>query len=127
MCCERTKRYTWKATDWKVSENIVKKAQELAAGFNSFSKTDRPISFTDVQVLKVVKQADPNATPKLDEHVIVENYIYGDLYNYGFISDEAIKTASSMPAFMHWSWIHTQGQIMIADLQGVRKKKIVTA
>lgn len=123
---ERKDTYTWKATDWKVSENIVKKAQELAAGFNSFSKTDRPISFTDVQVLKVVKQPDPNATPKLDEHVIVENYIYGDFKkwcnNYGFISDEAIKTAFSMPAFMHWSWVHTQGQIMIADLQGVRKE-----
>ena len=123
---ERKDTYTWKGTDWKVSENIVKKAQELAAGFNSFSKTDRPISFTDVQVIKVVMQRDPNATPKLDEHVIVENYIYGDFKkwcnNYGFISDEAIKTASSMPAFMHWSWVHTQGQLMIADLQGVRKE-----
>ncbi len=25
-----------------------------------------------------------------------------------------------MPAFMHWSWAHTGGQKMIADLQGVR-------
>ena len=29
-------------------------------------------------MIKVVKQPDPNATPKLDEHVIVENYLYGD-------------------------------------------------
>ena len=28
------------------------------------------------KVLKVVKQTDPNATPKLDEHVTVENYLY---------------------------------------------------
>ena len=123
---ERKDTYTWKATDWKVSEDIVKKAKELAVGFNSFSKTNRPISFTDVQVIKVVKQRDPNATPKLDEHVVVENYLYGDFKkwcnNYGFISDEAVKTAASLPAFMHWSWVHTQGQLMIANLQGVRRE-----
>ncbi len=25
-----------------------------------------------------------------------------------------------MPAFTHWSWLHTRGDLMITDLQGVR-------
>ena len=40
--------------------------------------------------------------------------------NYGFISDEAKTKAITMPAFMHWSWVHTGGEMMVANLQGVR-------
>ena len=115
--------YTWNASDWDTTVKIHKKAAELAQGFNSFSRTNFPIRFTEVDVFEVISQgADPNSTPKLGESVIVEDYIEGDFKkwcnNYGFISAES----KSLPAFMHWSWVHTGGELMVADLQGVWKQ-----
>ena len=116
---EQRDSYTWKATDWDMSLEIQKEAQTLAVGFNSFAKTDRPIRLTDVVVHKVTKSA---GRPKLNEYVVVEDYIPGEykkwINNYGYISDEG----KSMSAFAHWSWIHTKGEKMIADLQGVRER-----
>ena len=58
--------------------------------------------------------------PKLYEFVCVEDYIPGEFTkwcnNYGYIS----PSSELMPAFMHWSWVNSGGQQMIADLQGVR-------
>ena len=109
--------YTWKPTDWNMTLDIQREAQKLAEGFNQFSSTDHPIHFTDVVVHKVTKSV---GRPKLNEYVVVEDFIPGTykkwVNNYGDISDES----KSMPAFAHWSWVHTKGEIMIADLQGVR-------
>ena len=114
--------YTWDAADWDVTLTIHKKASELARGFNSFSRTIYPIRFTEITVHKIIRSA-PNSRPKLGESVIVEEYIAGEFKkwcsNYGFISTES--HAQSMPAFMHWSWVHTRGELMVADLQGALK------
>ena len=78
-----------------------------------------------MNVLRVTNKENYNTTPALGEWVVVEDYIEGSFKkwcnNYGFISDEAESLAKSLPAFMHWSWYHTNGQMMIADLQGVKK------
>ncbi len=116
---ELKESYTWKATDWDSTKEIHEESQKLAGGFNKYSRTNYPIKFTDIDVQQVTKQA-PNATPKLNEYVIVEDYIPGQfkkwVNNYGYVSDEVL----SMPAFAHWSWWYTNGEKMIADLQGVR-------
>ena len=117
---EQKDSYTWKATDWGTTVSIQKKAQGFAKGFNDHAKTTRPIQFTDVEILKVTERSNPYTRPKLNEYVTCEDYIPGQykkwISNYGYISDES----KSLPAFAHWSWIHTEGDIMIADLQGVR-------
>ena len=119
---ELKESYTWKATDWDSTKEIHEESQKLAEGFNKYSRTNYPIKFTDIDVQQVTSQAR-NATPKLNEYVIVEDYIPGQFKkwcnNYGYISDE-VSFAKSMPAFAHWSWWHTDGEKMIADLQGVR-------
>ena len=113
--------YTWKPSDWDTTIKVHTTASELARGFNSFSGTDHPVCFTEVDVLKIYSSDDPNSRPKLGEYVIVEDYIEGQYKkwcnNYGFLSRESL----SMPAFMHWSWVQTKGEMMVADLQGVRK------
>ena len=118
---EKKDSYTWEASDWDTTLKVHTKATELAGGFNSFSGTDHPIRFTEVDVLKVTSRCDPTTRPKLGEYVITEDYIEGQYKkwcnNYGFLSRESL----SMPAFMHWSWVHTKGELMVADLQGVRK------
>ena len=113
--------YTWEATDWDTTLQVTEKAKELASAFNTNVGTTRPITYTDVHVMKVVSRSDPNATPKLNEYVTCEDYIEGSFEkwcnNYGYID----PTYASMPGFMHWTWWYTDGELMIADLQGVRK------
>ena len=117
---EKKDTYTWNPTDWDTSVKIQKKAQELAGSFN---RSSYQISFAEVDVLPVLKNDSPSG-PRRGEHVLVEDFIPGNFKkwcsNYGFISDEAKTTAITMPAFMHWSWVHTGGEMMVADLQGVR-------
>ena len=107
--------FVWKPSGWDETLKINERAKELAAGFNHEVHTNKPISFTDVYVLKVV--SGPHARPK---YVTCEDFIPGQFNkwcnNYGFISTES----SSLPAFMHWSWYHTGGEEMVTDLQGVR-------
>ncbi len=119
---EHKENYIWESSDWDTTLEIQREAQRLAKEFNKYSKTNYPISFTDVNVQKVI-QSQPNSTPKLNEYVIVEDYVPGEfkkwLNNYGYVSDE-VSFAIAMPAFAHWSWWYTNGEKMIADLQGVR-------
>ena len=120
---ERKDVYTMRTTDWDTAVKIQGEAAELAASFNDSLDLNRPISFTEVNVLKVV-ESNSQQGPRLNEYVIVEDFISGNFKkwcnNYGFISQEARSTAITMPAFMHWSWVHTGGEMMVADLQGVR-------
>ena len=117
--------YTWDPRDWDTTVLIQKEAQKMATEFNAFSNTNYPISFTEIDVMTVVTTNDPQATPRLGESVVVEDYIEGTFKkwcsNNGYISQEAETTAISMPAFMHWSWWYNYGQVMIADLQGVKQ------
>ena len=114
--------YTWKPTDWDEIVKITEKARELANAFNSRTGTSHPMRYTDVHVMKVYEKADPSTTPKLNEYVTCEDYIAGEYNkwcnNYGYIDDSSL----SLPGFMHWSWWYTDGEIMVADLQGVRHK-----
>ena len=116
----------WKPSDWDTTKLVQEEAQEMAKGFNDYYQTNYPIKFTEMDVMQVLSRTDPEATPRVGESVIVEEYIEGNFKkwcnNYGFISEEAERTAISMPAFMHWSWWKNDGQMMIADLQGVKQK-----
>ena len=112
--------FTWKPTDWDTTVKIYERAKELAAPFNAEIHTNKPISFTDVHVMQVVSRSEPNKRPWLNEYVTCEDFIPGDFKkwcnNYGYIDTQS----SSLHAFMHWSWCHTCGEEMVADLQGVR-------
>ena len=99
---------------------INKRTKELAEEFNDEISTNKPITYTDVHVMRVVSSNDPNSTPRLNEYVTCEDYIPGSFNkwcnNYGYISGES----TNLPAFMHWSWWSTDSEEMVADLQGVR-------
>ena len=109
--------YTWKPSDWDTTVKNTQKAKELAGQFNRAIGTTRPISFTNVHVLRVLRKAPIG--PELNEYVTCEDYIQGNYTkwcnNYGYLSPAAI----SLAAFEHWSWYYTGGEVMVADLQGV--------
>ena len=109
--------YTWKAADWDVTVQIYKVAKDLATTFSRKRRTVT-IEYVDVKVYKVTVASLKG--PKMNECVIVEDYIPGNFVkwcnNYGYIS----PSSTYMPAFMHWSWVHSGGNLMVADLQGVK-------
>ena len=117
---KRKDSYTWEPTDWKETLHILKKSKKLASGFNSFTGTSRPVKFADVEIQQVTEVTD-NSRCRLKEYVTVEEYISGNYIkwanNYGSIDPRD----TFLPAFMHWSWAHTKGKTMIADLQGVKR------
>ena len=117
---ECKKSHTWEAKDYDTTLKNYKKAQESAPGFNSYSQTTRPIYFTEVHVMTVLRQVDPSASLKLHEYCTCEDYIEGNYKkycnNYGYID----PAAHSLQAFMHWSWWRSDSEVMVSDLQGVR-------
>ena len=72
-------------------------SKQLASGFNSFSNTNKPVKFADVEIQQVTKVAD-NSRVRLNEYITVEEYIPGDYIkwcnNYGVIDTRS----TSMPA-----------------------------
>lgn len=117
--------YTWQKTDWDTTVKIYQEAEELAKGFNKFSNTTHPIHFTEVVVIKCLYKENPISDngPRLDEYCTTEDFLSGSftkwVNNYSVYTDETLNTAISMPVFMHWTWYHTKGEKMIADLQGI--------
>lgn len=112
--------YTWKQTDWDTTQKIYEEAKELAKQFNSSTRTRKPIHFTDVSVMKCQKTDPKSDAPRLNEYFVVEDFLPGQYIkwcnNYGLWSP---VNAPNMQAFVHWSWCHTGGKKMVADLQGV--------
>ena len=120
---EKKDTYAWKSTDWDTTMKIQKKAIELAEGFTCSSSCRQKIVFADAMVMMVSQRPSVTSHPKINEFVIVEDYIPGIFKkwcnNYGYISSESRNDDLAMPAFMHWSWMQSKGELMIADLQGV--------
>ena len=115
--------YTWSPADWDTTKKIYSKAQELANTFNRDMRPNYPIKFIDVQVCRVTMSSTESG-PQQKEYVAVEEFIPGNFIkwcnNYGYISPLA-DYHPIMPAFMHHSWCHTKGQVMVADLQGAKE------
>lgn len=110
-------------SDWHLDITTAKKAKELAKKFNEVSReTDRLIHFRDVIPLKVCANSWwHNSKTNLGEWVVAEHFLEGNfrkwLSNDGWVSDSA---GATLPAFSHWTWVETDGQILVCDLQGVR-------
>ena len=61
---------------------------------------------------------------KVHEVVANEEYLEGTFVkwcnNYGYASSEARGVDQILTAFMHWTWAHSKGHEMVADIQGVK-------
>ena len=115
-------RYSWAQGDWDTAVSTYKKAKDLADRFNIESRTNFPIQMVDYYIGRVSKSNE--GTPKLNEWVMVEDFLEGDFQKYisnsGWVKPRCFSEYPSMPAFAHWSWVHTGGSLMVSDLQGVR-------
>ena len=84
----------------------------------------RGIEFTSCDVGQIISSTNAPRGPRLNEFVVHEPYLEGDFKkwcsNYGYVSKEARRVDYTLPSFMHWSWVHSTGQEMVGDLQGVR-------
>ena len=113
--------YRWAQDDWDQDMSVQKKATELAEKFNKETGTTRPIYYVECDVWKVSKS--DSGTPKLGEWCLVEDYVSGDWTkwnsNAGYVNTQV--STVSLHAFSHWTWFHTKGEMMVCDLQGVRR------
>ena len=104
----------WAASGWDSTLKVYNRAGKIAKQFN---ESNYPICFTSIGKY-VVQDSYPT------EYVVAEDYLEGEFIkwcnNYGYISPKAKSEHITMPAFVHWSWLHTKGQEMVCDLQGTR-------
>ena len=111
--------------DWNVDLEVSQKADELAQQFNNITGTSRPIHFS--QPLPMMITDTPyfgSTTCREGEWVTAECFIPGRYTkwssNAGWVNNEEMGGGGSLPAFSHWTWVQTDGQLIVCDLQGVR-------
>ena len=108
---------------WDQTIQLTDRARELVKKFNQLHSTD--ITFTQVHEFTVTAGDGPEV--RLGEKLGVEDYIPGYFQkfcnNYGYIR-KPCKHGDVMSGFMHWTWIETKGEEIIADLQGVYKENL---
>ena len=109
--------YVWEPKGWDSTLKIYSKAQEYASGFG------RGLEFTECELGTVTEVGDCTKV-KLDEYTVNEDFLEGEFIkwcnNYGYVSTEARGVDSILTAFMHWSWVKSKGEEMVADIQGVK-------
>ena len=147
QCVVKRKKsgFTWDPNGWDMCVKIQESAQSFAQGYVRYCQSlvqprlvqplprmpfvvqpiqptaPYRITFTKIGIASV--NHGPNQIP---EYVIFEDYLPGNyqkwVNNCGGISPES----DVLPAFSHWSWVHTKGEMMIADLQGIRRDDLQT-
>ena len=110
---------------WDMCCRIQSEAQALAQGFQQHCQGRQAqslkfvaaygITFTEVGMAVV-----DNRPSRPKEYVIYEDYLGGSYCKWVNNSGVISPNSEVLPAFSHWTWVHTKGEKMIADLQGVR-------
>ena len=103
-------------TDWDMDIKASEKAEEMAKAFNEESGTSRPLHFRKPILMKVI-----TGQFKSSSYVLVEAYLEGDYTkwnsNYRYVNEE---DRTSLQAFSHFTYMETNGELLICDLQGVK-------
>ena len=86
--------FTRKQTDWDTTIKIYDEVNKLSNKFNSYAETSRPITFTGVDVMRCIEATPESADPRLNEYVVVEDFISGEYT----IQNGAIKMGSGLQA-----------------------------
>ncbi|XP_022097549.1 alpha-protein kinase vwkA-like [Acanthaster planci] len=116
---EELKQHAWKADD-----RAYTKATEMAELFNARHQTNRPIVFCKPEFARVkANDATIKSILKMppSAKVAIERYLEGKFEkfnsNRGFVH---AKQMASPGAFSHFSYIESNKEFLICDLQGVR-------
>ena len=129
-------KYAHHRSDWNLDIKTAKKADELARTFNGVSGSE--IHFSEVIPMKVTRRipgriessdispinsqlATALMNVRVGEWVVAEPYLRGKytkwLSNDGWVNNS--EHGPSLPAFSHWTWVETGGEVLVCDLQGV--------
>ncbi|CAF1508339.1 unnamed protein product [Adineta steineri] len=123
---------------WNADVSASKEAHEYATLFNAKRFIERSLYFPIPYVAKMDKRAgswflgfiggedDMSTNPVGSmEYVAMEEYISGNYIkfnsNNGYVNDAV--NSSTMPAFSHWTFHHSNGELLVCDLQGVLNGK----
>ncbi len=105
-------------SDYKTTLQIHKLAKRLAEEFNKERISPKTLEYVDIDAC-IVEAAKYLGGPE-NYAYLIEDFIPGNFMkwcnNFGYVSDDS----TTLPAFMHWTFIRTKGRMMVGDLQGVR-------
>lgn len=104
---------------------VTKEAGILAKKFNEkLEKLQMAtfILFRDLYILKVrhITKENKSSMLKLEDLVIADSYIYGQYTKWTSNSGAIEPNAGEvLPAFSHWTWVESNKEKLVCDLQGV--------
>ncbi len=108
----------WAGHDYKTRLEVHRIAKGLADSFNNEKISGMAIEFANISAYFCDSKKWSGCTRE-DSVIVVEDFIPGKFRkwcnNYGNI----LERSNTLPALMHWSYVQTEGRLMIADLQGV--------
>ena len=106
---------------YEVDVKSATKAEELAKAFNEASGTSRPLHFRQPIPMKVI--TGPQSQFTNGSYVLVEAYLEGEYMkwnnNFDYVNEE---DKTSLQAFSHFTYMKTNGKLLICDIQGVKDK-----
>ncbi|XP_075260185.1 myosin heavy chain kinase D-like [Convolutriloba macropyga] len=116
--------------DWVPDIAAAEKANELAMRFNRAHPTNRPIKFVIPLIAKMdfcgqtggflwFSEEDKRYV-KSDEYVAIEPFIYGHYQKFNSNSGAVFALTESLPAFSHFTYVASDRELVVCDLQGVR-------
>ena len=98
---------------------VVNTARQLAGRFNVDPSIPLSIYF-----MEPFKQVNIEKLYCGIDWVAVERFLDGSytkwLSNAGWVNHEAMGGNDMLPAFSHWTWVETKGELLVSDLQGVK-------
>ena len=103
------------------------RAQRLTARyadtFNSTMRPEKPI-YVRVGTLHSSEKehfdSRGNRTINKGENMLLEQFIHGHWQKFNSNTGWSCQSCQTPDAFSHWTWVHSNGQYLVCDLQGHR-------
>lgn len=115
-----TEKHTMLVTDWNSQVKIEQKACELAEAWNRKKYVDKIFEVVKSKSAKCLRKG--NSSINLDEFVRIEPWLGEHFQKWNSNNGWSLESswASSIQAFCHWTYHHTEGELLFCDAQGIK-------
>lgn len=109
--------------DWKLDIQTYDTAKQMADLFNAEADINLQIAFVTPVPMQVTGEGwNTLTTCRKGEWVIAESFLKGAytkwVSNNGWMNPNELFTELAA-TFAHWTWVRSEGKLMVCDLQGV--------
>lgn len=100
--------------------NVSLKANELAKAFNAQYSSSKPLRFIVPQLATVTEVPYGNVYAEVNDKILVEDFIEGKYEKFNTNGGWESDSVTAVPAFSHYTYWKTGGELLVCDIQGVR-------